>query len=53
VIVYENTPGESTIAAMAPLAALGVVGDNVQLKAVAVEADERLRRALSSLEQPV
>jgi uncharacterized protein (DUF302 family) len=53
VIVYENAPGECTVAAMAPLAALGVVGDNVQLKAVAVEADERLRRALSSLEQPV
>ena len=53
VIVYENTPGESTIAAMAPLAALGVVGDNAELKAVAVEANERLRRALSTLEQPV
>jgi uncharacterized protein (DUF302 family) len=52
VIVYETAPGESTIAAMAPLAALGVVGDNAELKAVAVEADERLRRALSTLAQP-
>ena len=50
VIVYETAPGESTIAVMAPLAALGIVGDNVELNAVAAEADQRLRRALSTLE---
>ena len=47
VIVYEVGPNRS--AAMAPLAALGIVGDNPELRAVAVEADERLRRALGSL----
>jgi CRISPR/Cas system-associated protein Cas10 (large subunit of type III CRISPR-Cas system) len=35
---------------MAPLAALGIVGDNAPLAQVAREADERLRRALSALE---
>jgi uncharacterized protein (DUF302 family) len=50
VIVYESGPTESVVAAMAPLAALGVVGENPALHAVAVEADARLRRALHSLE---
>jgi hypothetical protein len=36
---------------MAPLVALGIVGDNPALAVVAREADERLRRALSQLEQ--
>jgi uncharacterized protein (DUF302 family) len=49
VIVYEIGPHQSAVAAMAPLAALGIVGDNPELHAVAVEADERLRRALGSL----
>ena len=53
VIVYENGPGETVVAAMAPLAALGVVGDNPALHAVAVEADARLRRALHSIETQV
>lgn len=53
VIVYENGPDESVVAAMAPLAALGIVGDNAVLHAVAVEADERLRRALQSIETQV
>ena len=53
VIVYESGPTETVVAAMAPLAALGVVGDNVELHAVAVEADERLHRALHSLETQV
>ena len=48
VIVYETEPGHS---AMAPIAALGIVGENVELEDVAREADERLRRALASLEQ--
>ena len=51
VIVYETEPGRSAVAAMAPLAALGVVGDNPELTGVAQEADERLRRALTSLER--
>lgn len=51
VIVYETGPNESIVAAMAPLAALGIVGDNSELQAVAKEADERLRRALRSLEK--
>jgi uncharacterized protein (DUF302 family) len=52
VIVYETTPGRSTVAAMAPIAALGIVGDNGELQEVAKEADQRLRRALASLEKP-
>ena len=50
VIVYENGPQQSVAAAMAPLAALGVVGDNKELEKVATEADAKLRRALGSLE---
>ena len=52
VIVYETEPGRSAIAAMAPIAALGIVGENPELTSVAREADERLRRALGSLEEP-
>ena len=50
VIVYENSPSSTVVAAMAPLAALGVVGDNGALAQVAREADARLRQALGSLE---
>jgi uncharacterized protein (DUF302 family) len=50
VIVYETTPSSSVVAAMAPLAALGIVGENLSLANVAREADERLRSALLSLE---
>ncbi|MGB2714215.1 MAG: DUF302 domain-containing protein [Vicinamibacterales bacterium] len=50
VIVYEQGANESVVAAMAPLAALGIVGDNRELRAVAEEADGRLRRALAALE---
>jgi uncharacterized protein (DUF302 family) len=50
VIVYDTAPGRSVVAAMAPLAALGIVGDNPELQHVAAEADARLRRALGSLE---
>lgn len=50
VIVYEREPGRATVAAMAPLAALGVVGDNAGLMAVAAEADARLRRALAGVD---
>jgi uncharacterized protein (DUF302 family) len=50
VIVYESGPATTVVAAMAPLAALGLVGDNPALSDVAREADRRLRAALSSLE---
>jgi len=51
VIVYETGPGRSTVAAMAPLTALGIVGANVELQNVAREADRRLRDALLTLER--
>ena len=51
VVVYETGPAESIVAAMAPLAALGVVGDNPALADVAREADARLRAALSEIER--
>lgn len=51
VIVYETEPGRSVVAAMAPIPALGIVGAQPELQAVATEADERLRRALAALEQ--
>jgi uncharacterized protein (DUF302 family) len=51
VIVYESeTPGRSVVSALAPMAALGIVGGDPELKDVAREADERLRRALKALE---
>ena len=50
VVVYETGPTETVVAAMAPLAALGIVGDNVALQSVAREADARLRGALAKLE---
>jgi uncharacterized protein (DUF302 family) len=50
VIVYETGPSSSVVAAMAPLAALGIVGNNEALAHVAGEADRRLRQALTSLE---
>jgi uncharacterized protein (DUF302 family) len=50
VIVYEIEPGRSAVAAMAPIAALGIVGENPELQGVAREADQRLRRALTTLE---
>lgn len=50
VVVYETGPSSSVVAAMAPLAALGIVGDNASLADVAREADQRLRQALTLLE---
>ncbi len=50
VVVYETEAGRSVVSAMAPIAAMGVVGGNPALKDVAREADERLRRALKTLE---
>lgn len=49
VIVYEREPGTSTVAAMAPLPAMGLIG-NPDVIAVAQEADARLRSALTRLE---
>ena len=50
VIVYETDPGKSAVAAMAPIPALEIVGSRPELRTIASEADERLRRALASLE---
>jgi uncharacterized protein (DUF302 family) len=50
VIVYETSPGRSAVSAMAPLAALGIVGVNPELQSVAAEADRRLRAALAAVE---
>lgn len=49
VIVYEREPGHSSVAAMAPVPAMTLVG-KPELSAVAEEADRRLRSALSRLE---
>jgi uncharacterized protein (DUF302 family) len=51
VVVYEVDPTTTVVAAMAPLAALGIVGNNPALERVAREADERLRKALHALEE--
>jgi uncharacterized protein (DUF302 family) len=50
VIVYEREPGTSSVAAMAPLPAMGLIG-NPDIIAVAKEADARLRAALDRLER--
>ena len=49
VVVYDNGDGTSTVEAMDPEAALGIVGDNPALAEVAREAKVRLQRALASL----
>ncbi|HXV60260.1 MAG TPA: DUF302 domain-containing protein [Vicinamibacteria bacterium] len=51
VVVYETHPGRSAVAAMAPVSAMGLMGDNAAIKEVAAEADLRLREALASLER--
>ena len=50
VIVYEREAGTSTVAAMAPLAAMALV-DNPDVREVAKAADAKLRSALAGLEQ--
>ena len=50
VVVYETDDSHSVVAAMAPMAAMGMVGGEPALKDVAREADERLRRTLAALE---
>jgi uncharacterized protein (DUF302 family) len=49
VIVYERDPGTSSVAAMAPFPAMGLVG-NAEVAVVAAEADARLRAALAEIE---
>jgi uncharacterized protein (DUF302 family) len=51
VVVYEDGPGNSVVAALAPLSMVALVGDNPGIAAVAREADDRLRRALTLLER--
>ena len=52
VVVYENADGTSTVEAMDPEAALGLVGDNPVIADVAHEARARLRHALDALAAP-
>jgi uncharacterized protein (DUF302 family)/nucleotide-binding universal stress UspA family protein len=49
VLVYEAADGSILVSAMAPVAALGVVGGNDGLAGVAREADAKLRRALEAV----
>lgn len=49
VVVYERAPGQSTVAAMAPLPAMGLIG-NPAIVEVAREADGKLRAALEEIE---
>jgi uncharacterized protein (DUF302 family) len=51
VVVYEVDASSTVVAAMAPLTALGIVGENPALASVAREADERLRKVLHHLEE--
>jgi uncharacterized protein (DUF302 family) len=50
IVIYEREPGTSTVAAMAPLPAMGLVG-NPDIVSVATEADTRLRAALGRVER--
>jgi uncharacterized protein (DUF302 family) len=52
VVVYEREPGHASVAAMAPLTAMGTIG-NAELRDVARQADARLRQALRRLESPL
>ena len=49
VVVCETSANSSVVAAMAPLPTIGMVGVE-KLRPVAKEADERVRRALESVE---
>lgn len=50
VVVYEHRPGVSTVAALAPIPTMGLVG-NPELEPIAREADSRLRAALAHLKE--
>jgi len=49
VVVYDNGDGTSSVEAMDPEAALGIVGDNPAIVEVARDAKSRLRRAIDTL----
>lgn len=49
VMVYDTSDSTSTVEVMDPEAALGLVGDNPAISAVAREAGTRLRLALDAL----
>jgi hypothetical protein len=49
VVVYDNADDTSTVEAMDPEAALGLVGPNPVLVEVAREARARLRQALDTM----
>lgn len=49
VVVYDNGDGSSTVEALNPQAALGIVGDNPLVAEVARDAMERLRQVVDSL----
>ena len=49
VVVYDNLDGTTTVEAMDPEAALGLVGDNPPIADVAREASGRLHQALDAL----
>jgi uncharacterized protein (DUF302 family) len=51
VIVYEDGPGHSVVAAVAPLRVAEAAGRNPALADIGREAEVRLRRALASLEE--
>ena len=50
VVVYDNLDGTSSVEAMDPEAALGIVGDDPAIAAVAREAKAGLRRAIDALD---
>jgi uncharacterized protein (DUF302 family) len=49
VVVYDNLDGTTTVEAMDPKGALGLVGDNPAIAEVASEARDRLREALNAI----
>lgn len=49
IVVYDNGDGTSTVEAMDPEAALGIVGDNPLVAEVARDAKGRLQQALGTL----
>jgi uncharacterized protein (DUF302 family) len=51
VVVYEDGPRRSVVAAMAPQAALALV-DNDELAEIATEADRRIGKVIDALEVP-
>ena len=51
VVVYEDGIATSVVAAVAPMTMIELIGDNPEVAAVAREADDRLRRVLTSLEE--